>query len=129
MQQVVVAAPSSPNNMPTSGAHPNKEGFRKAYYVQNRNQTTAAGANQDMSTMYFIEGQDLVGSGWDYTDPNSYLTISFWVKTSVAQTYYVGFRLYALVMLIKENIVLILHLLHSHGLKLLTQYPDMHQTH
>ena len=94
MQQVAVAAPSSPYNLPTSGAHPYKEGFRKAYYVQNGNQTTAAGANQDMSTMYFIEGQDLVGSGWDYTDPNSYLTISFWVKTSVAQTYYVGFRLY-----------------------------------
>ncbi len=94
MQQTTVAAPSSPYNLPTSGAHPYKEGFRKAYYVQNGNQTTAAGANQDMSTTYFIEGQDLVGSGWDYTDPNSYLTISFWVKTTVAQTYYVGFRLY-----------------------------------
>ena len=93
-QQVAVAAPSSPYNLPTSGAHPYKEGFRKAYYVQNGNQTTAAGANQDMSTTYKIEATDLVGSGWNFADPNSYLTISFWVKVSVAQTYYVGFRLY-----------------------------------
>ena len=93
-QQVAVAAPSSPYNLPASGSHPYKEGFRKAYYVQNGNQTTAAGANQDMSTMYKIEARDLVGSGWNFADPNSYLTISFWVKVSVAQTYYVGFRLY-----------------------------------
>ena len=94
MQQTTVAVPSSPYNLPTSGDHPYKEGFRYAYYVQNGNQTTAAGANQDMSTTYKIEAQDLVGSGWNFADPNSYLTISFWVKTSVAQTYYVGFRLY-----------------------------------
>ena len=89
-----VGAPSSPYNLPTSGDHPYKEGFRKTYYVGNGNQTTAAGANQDMSFYYNIEGQDLVGSGWNFADPNSYLTISFWIKTSVAQTYYVGFRLY-----------------------------------
>ena len=94
MQQATIAVPSSPYNLPTSGDHPYKEGFRYAYYVQNGNQTTAAGANQDMSTTYKIEAQDLVGSGWNFADPNSYLTISFWVKTSVAQTYYVGFRLY-----------------------------------
>ena len=94
LSQATIAVPSSPYNLPTSGDHPYTEGFRKAYYVGNGNQTTAAGANQDMSFSYFIEGQDLVGSGWNYADPNSYLTISFWVKTSVAQTYYVGFRLY-----------------------------------
>ena len=89
-----VGAPSAPYNLPTSGNHPYKEGFRKTYYVGNGNQTTAAGANQDMSFYYKIEAQDLVGSGWNFADPNSYLTISFWIKTSVAQTYYVGFRLY-----------------------------------
>ena len=94
MQQTTVAVPSSPYNLPTSGDHPYKEGFRYAYYVQNGDQTTDAGANQDMSTTYKIEAQDLVGSGWNFADPNSYLTISFWVKTTVAQTYYVGFRLY-----------------------------------
>ena len=94
MQQTTVAVPSSPYNLPTSGDHPYNEGFRYAYYVQNGDQTTDAGANQDMSTTYKIEAQDLVGSGWNFADPNSYLTISFWVKTSVAQTYYVGFRLY-----------------------------------
>ena len=94
MQRVALAVPSSPYNLPTSGTHPYKEGFRYAYYVQNGNQTTAAGANQDISSTYKIEAQDLVGSGWNFADPNSYLTISFWVKTSVAQTYYVGFRLY-----------------------------------
>jgi len=89
-----VGAPSSPYNLPTSGDHPYKEGFRKSYYVGNGNQTTVAGANQDMSFFYKIEGQDLVGSGWNFADPNSYLTISFWIKASISQTYYVGFRLY-----------------------------------
>jgi len=89
-----VGAPSSPYNLPTSGDHPYKEGFRKTYYVGNGNQTTVAGANQDMSFFYKIEGQDLVGSGWNFADPNSYLTISFWIKASISQTYYVGFRLY-----------------------------------
>ena len=89
-----VGAPSSPYNLPTSGDHPYKEGFRKTYYVGNGNQTTAAGANQDMSFYYNIEAQDLVGSGWNFADPSSYLTISFWVKASISQTYYVGFRLY-----------------------------------
>ena len=89
-----VGAPSAPYNLPTSGNHPYKEGFRKTYYVGNGNQTTVAGANQDMSFFYKIEGQDLVGSGWNFADPNSYLTISFWIKASISQTYYVGFRLY-----------------------------------
>ena len=87
-QQVDVAVPSSPYNLPTSGAHPYKEGFRKAFYVQNGNQTSGAGAGDYLYIRYKVEAQDLANSGWLSTSASSYLTLSFWVKSSVAQNFY-----------------------------------------
>ena len=40
----------------------------------------------------YIEDQDICRSGWDYTSSSSKLTLSFWVKSTVAGTYYVAFR-------------------------------------
>ena len=37
-----------------------------------------------------MEAQDLAKSGWDYTSPSNYITLSFWVRASVTQTYYVS---------------------------------------
>ena len=37
---------------------------------------------------YKYEAQDLAQSGWDYTSSSSYVTLSFWVKSSVAQNFY-----------------------------------------
>ena len=42
-----------------------------------------------------MEGQDISSSGWNTTDPNSKITISYWVKSSVAQTFYGKARAYA----------------------------------
>jgi hypothetical protein len=36
---------------------------------------------------YIMEGYDANSIGWDYTSPTSYVTISFWAKSSVAGTY------------------------------------------
>jgi hypothetical protein len=36
---------------------------------------------------YHMEGYDANSIGWDYTNPNSYVTCSFWAKSSVAGTY------------------------------------------
>ena len=37
---------------------------------------------------YKIEAQDIANSGWNYTSASSFITLSFWVKSSVAQTFY-----------------------------------------
>jgi len=71
-----------------SGTTPYTSGFRKAYKVTNGNQTGGAGSN-DMVTIYYqAEAQDIATSGWNYTSSSSYITLSFWVKSSVAQNFY-----------------------------------------
>ena len=74
-----------------SGTTPYTSGFRKAIKVTNGNQTSGAGAGDYVFIRYKVEAQDLANSGWDYTNSNSFITLSFWVKASVAQTY--NFRL------------------------------------
>ena len=83
-----VSTPSSPYHLPTSGDHPYKEGFRKCFNITNGNQTSGAGANDFIKFQYRIEAQDIANSGWNYTDPNSFITLSFWIKSSVAQNFY-----------------------------------------
>ena len=77
-----------------SGTTPYSLGFRKALKVTNGNQTSGAGASDFIRTLYYIEAQDLANSGWNYKSSSSYITISFWVKASVAQTYYTNFRVF-----------------------------------
>ena len=68
-----------------SGTTPYTEGFRKAYSITNAGQNAN---NQAYTYMqYSVEAQDLATSGWNYTNPNSFITISFWIKASVTQTY------------------------------------------
>ncbi len=72
----------------TSG--PYASGFRKCYKVTNGSNTAG---NTDAATFqYTIEDQDLACSGWNHTDPNSKLTLSFWARSSVAQTFYFQIR-------------------------------------
>jgi len=72
----------------TSGTEPFTLGFRKALKLQNGNQTSGAGAADDGYILYRLEAQDIANCGWDYTSTSSYITYSFWVKSSVAQTFY-----------------------------------------
>ena len=45
--------------------------------------------NSSISGNFTIEeAQDLANSGWNYTSATSYVTMSFWVKSSVAQNFY-----------------------------------------
>ena len=73
---------------------PYLSGFRKSFKIQNGNQTSGAGAADELFMTYYIEAQDLAQSGWDYTSSSSNITISFWVKSSVAQQFQVNMRLY-----------------------------------
>ena len=71
-----------------SGTTPYTLGFRKALKITNGNQTSGAGNQDVLVTTQTIEAQDIANSGWDYTSTSSYITLSFWVKSSVAQNFY-----------------------------------------
>ena len=82
-------------DLTSSDTGPYESGFRKALKITNGNQTSGAGASDFIKVQQNIEGQNIVSSGWNAADPNSKLTISYWVKSSVAQTFYGRFRAFA----------------------------------
>ena len=67
---------------------PWEEGFRRSYRIQNGNQTAGLGTHRDLEVYTILEAQDVGESGWNYTSSSSFITLQFWVKSSVAQTYY-----------------------------------------
>ena len=70
-----------------SDTTPYTNGFRKALKITNGNQTGGAGATDWVWVRYLFEAQDIANSGWNYTSSSSYVTLSFWIKSSVAQTF------------------------------------------
>ena len=74
-----------------SGTTPYTLGFRKALKITNGNQTSGAGAGDYIFINHFIEAQNLAQSGWNYVSSSSNITLSFWVKSSVAQNFYFQF--------------------------------------
>ena len=75
-----------------SGTTPYTSGFRKAFKITNGNQTSGAGASDRLVVLYRVEAQDLANSGWNYTSSSSYITFSYWVKSSVAQNFFVTLK-------------------------------------
>ena len=71
-----------------SGTTPYTLGFRKALRITNGNQTSGAGSSDYLYAQTVLEAQDIANSGWNYTSSSSYITISYWVKSSVAQNFY-----------------------------------------
>jgi hypothetical protein len=61
-------------------------GFRYGLRMTNTTNTTATNGYRQFR--YRPEAQDIANSGWNYTDPNSSITLSFWVRSSLAGTYY-----------------------------------------
>ena len=76
----------------SSGTTPYTEGFRKAFRLTNGNQTSGAGSSDYSQIVTKLEAQDIAKSGWNYLSSSSYITLSFWVKSSVAQNFYGTFR-------------------------------------
>ena len=72
----------------SSDVGPYAKGFRKAYRIQNGNQTSGAGATDFIRFEYRIEAQDIANSGWDYTNSNSKISLQFWIRSSVSQNFY-----------------------------------------
>ena len=75
-----------------SGTTPYTSGFRKALKFLNGNQTGGADAGDFTQVQTRLEAQDIAKSGWNYTSSSSFITLSFWVKSSVAQNFYAYFR-------------------------------------
>ena len=73
-----------------AGTTPYTLGFRKSYKVTNGNQTSGAGSGDMIRIQTIIEAQDIANSGWNYLSTSSYITLSYWVKSSVAQNFYVN---------------------------------------
>ena len=71
-----------------SGTTPYTNGFRKAFKITNGNQTSGAGAADVIEIITKLEAQDMAQCGWNYTSTSSFVTLSFWVKSSVAQNFY-----------------------------------------
>ena len=73
-----------------SGTTPFSLGFRKAYKITNGNQTSGAGADDRAIVHTTYESQDIANSGWNYTSSTGFITLSYWAKSSVAQTFYLA---------------------------------------
>ena len=67
-------------------------GFRKCLKIINGNQTSGAGATDIVHLKMVLEAQDIANSGWNYTSSSSFVTLSFWIKSSVAQDFPITLR-------------------------------------
>ena len=63
-------------------------GFRKSLKITNGNQTSGAGSADNLYIRTKLEAQDIANSGWNYLSSSSFITLQFWVKSSVAQNFY-----------------------------------------
>jgi len=71
-----------------AGTTPYTLGFRKAFKITNGNQTSGQGTTDRVEIIHNIEAQDIANSGWNYLSSSSYITLQFWIKSSVAQNFY-----------------------------------------
>jgi len=63
-------------------------GFRNAFRITNGNQTSGFGTTDYFQFQNMIEDQDIANSGWIVNDSNSNITISYWIRSSVAQEFF-----------------------------------------
>jgi len=73
-----------------SSGSPYDEGFR--YFLRLANTSTSTSASSAAEIQCRVEAQDLAQSGWNYKSTSSYVSFSFWVRSSLAGTYYVTYR-------------------------------------
>ena len=71
-----------------AGTTPYTLGFRKTFKLTNGNQTSGADAADYFIVRTLLEAQDIANSGWNYVSSSSNITLSFWIKSSVAQNFY-----------------------------------------
>ena len=70
---------------------PSGQGFSNSYKVDVATADTSVDVNHAITIQYRFEAQDIRNSGWDYTNSNSNLSVSFWARSVKAGTYCVFF--------------------------------------
>ena len=70
-----------------AGTTPYTLGFRKALKITNGNQTGGAGVADSLQIWQRIESQNIANSGWNYLSSSSFVTLQFWIKSSIAQNF------------------------------------------
>ena len=70
----------------TSGG-PYNDGHR--YFLRCTNTSVSSATSAYLQINQEIEAQNVATSGWNFTSTSSYVTMSFWARSSLAGTYYV----------------------------------------
>jgi hypothetical protein len=70
-----------------SSGTPFELGFHKFYRATNTSVATDTAAHFRV-LRHNIEDQNVANSGWNYKSSDSYITLSFWVRSSVSQEFY-----------------------------------------
>ena len=70
----------------TSGS-PYEAGFNN--FIRMANTSTSSNAGAYVQLNQGIEAQDIANSGWNFKSSSSFVTLSFWARSSLAGTYYV----------------------------------------
>ena len=81
------ASPTQEHETVAAGTEPYTSGFRRSFKVVNGDQSGGAGASDFINIQTKLEAQDIANSGWNYTSSSSYVTLSFWIRSTVAQTF------------------------------------------
>ena len=68
---------------------PANQGFSNSYSLTVTTANAAPTGDLEIYPYTRIEAQDVRNSGWNYTDPNSYITLSFWARSNKAGTHIV----------------------------------------
>jgi len=75
----------SQHPLTSSDTGPWEKGFRYSYHILNGD-TVASGTSRN-ELQQPIEAQYISQSGWDYTSASSYITLTYWIRTSVANNF------------------------------------------
>lgn len=73
-----------------SSGDPHDEGFR--HFIRMTNGAASSATNTFVQLDYKVEAQDMATCGWDYTNTNSYISVQFWARSSLAGQYYIQLR-------------------------------------
>ena len=69
-------------NVSQSSDAPTTLGFTKSHKTDVTTANTTASGGQQINIQYRIEGKDIRSSGWNHLSPSSFLTLSFYFKTT-----------------------------------------------
>ena len=73
---------------------PANEGLGNSFKVDVTTADTSLNANHFVYMSTKLEAREIRNSGWNYTNPSNYLTLSFWAKSTKAGTYCATLRSY-----------------------------------